>query len=57
MIRLIKHIIKLALIFALIMCWGISLGYANNIESKEKLINFYFENNDFNIESKYFVVM
>ena len=51
MIRLIKHIIKLALIFALIMCWGISLGYANNIESKEKLINFYFENNDFNIES------
>lgn len=51
MIRLIKHIIKLAVIFALIMCFGISLGYANNIESKEKLINFYFENNNFNVES------
>ena len=51
MIRLIKHIIKPAVIFALIMCFGISLGYANNIESKEKLINFYFENNNFNVES------
>lgn len=51
MIRLIKHIIKPAIIFALIMCFGISLGYANNIESKEKLINFYFENNNFNVES------
>ena len=51
MIRLIKHIIKIAVIFALIMCFGISLGYANNIKSKEKLINFYFENNNFNIES------
>lgn len=51
MIRLIKHIIKIAVIFALIMCFGISLGYANNIVSKEKLINFYFENSNFNIES------
>ena len=51
MIRLIKHIVKIAVIFALIMCFGISLGYANNIESKEKLINFYFENDNFNIES------
>lgn len=51
MIRLIKHIIKIAVIFALIMCFGISLGYANNIKSKEKLINFYFENNNFNVES------
>ena len=51
MIRLLKHIIKIILIFALIMCWGISIGYANNIASKEKNINFYFENDNFNLES------
>lgn len=51
MIRLLKHIIKIILIFALIMCWGISIGYANNIASKEKNINFYFENENFNLES------
>lgn len=47
---LLKRIIKVILILALIMCWGISLGYANNIESKEKLINFYFESDNYNVE-------
>ena len=34
MIRYLKHIVRIILIFALIMCWGISLGYANNIEKE-----------------------
>lgn len=51
MIRLLKHIIKIILIFALIMCWGIAVGYANNIANQEKHINFYFENDSFNLES------
>lgn len=51
MIRLVKHIIKISIIFTLIICFGISLGYANSIKSKEKLVNFYFENDNFNIES------
>ena len=49
MIRPLKHIIRIILIFALIMCWGISLGYANNIESKDKIINFYFENDNYTV--------
>ena len=44
MIRQVKHIIKVILIFALVMCWGITLGYANNIERDNDTINFYFEN-------------
>ena len=50
MIRPLKHIIRIILIFALIMCWGISLGYANNIESKDKIINFYFENDNYTVD-------
>ena len=45
-----KHIIKIILIFTLIMCWGISLGYANNIGSENKTLNFYFENENYNTE-------
>ena len=47
---LLKHIIKIILIFTLIMCWGISLGYANNIGSENKTLNFYFENENYNTE-------
>ena len=50
MIRYLKHIVKIILIFALIMCWGISLGYANNIASENKALNFYFENENYNTE-------
>ena len=32
------------------MCWGISLGYANNIGSENKTLNFYFENENYNTE-------
>ena len=46
MIRQVKHIIKVILIFALVMCWGISLGYTNNIEKENNTMNFYFENGD-----------
>ena len=45
-----KHIIKIILIFTLIMCWGISLGHANNIASENKSLNFYFENENYNTE-------
>ena len=48
MIRQVKHIIKVILIFALVMCWGITLGYANNIERDNDTINFYFENGNIN---------
>lgn len=44
MIRQVKHIIKVILIFALVMCWGITLGYTNNIKKENNTINFYFEN-------------
>ena len=47
---LLKRIIKVILILALIMCWGISLGYANNIGSENKTLNFYFENENYNTE-------
>ena len=50
MIRYLKHIVRIILMFALIMCWGISLGYANNIESNNKTLNFYFENDKYNLE-------
>lgn len=46
--RVIKHIIKVILIFALVMCWGITLGYTNNIKRENKTINFYFENGNIN---------
>ena len=50
MIGYLKHIVRIILMFALIMCWGISLGYANNIESNNKTLNFYFENDKYNLE-------
>ena len=50
MIRQVKHIIKVILIFALVMCWGITLGYANNIERDNDAINFYFENGNINAD-------
>lgn len=50
MIRYLKHILRIILMFALIMCWGISLGYANNIGSNNKTLNFYFENDNYNLE-------
>ena len=50
MIRYLKHIVRIILMFALIMCWGISLGYANNIGSENKTLNFYFENENYNTE-------
>lgn len=49
MIRPLKRIIKIALIFALIMCWGISLGYTNNIAKEDKTINFYFEDDNYDV--------
>ena len=51
MIRYLKYIVRIILIFALIMCWGISLGYANNIERKNKVLNIYFENNNVTVET------
>ena len=42
----VKHIIKVILMFSLIMCWGISVGYSNNIKSDNKVVNFYFENDE-----------
>ena len=50
MIRYLKHIVRIILMFALIMCWGIALGYANNIEGNNKTLNFYFENDNYNLE-------
>ena len=50
MIRYLKHIVRIIIVFALIMCWGISLGYANNIGSKNKTLNFYFENENYNVD-------
>ncbi len=44
MIRQVKHIIKVILIFALVMCWGVTLGYTNNIAKENNIVNFYFEN-------------
>ncbi len=46
--RQVKHIIKVIFIFALVMCWGITLGYTNNIEKENNTINFYFENGNIN---------
>ena len=50
MIRYLKHIVRIILIFALIMCWGISLGYANNIGSENKTLNFYFESEKYDTD-------
>ena len=48
--RYLKHIVKITFIFALIMCWGMSLGYANNIKNEKKSLNFYFENENYNTD-------
>ena len=50
MIRQVKHIIKVILIFALVMCWGVTLGYTNNIAKENNTVNFYFENGNINAE-------
>lgn len=50
MIRQVKHIIKVILIFALVMCWGVTLGYTNNIAKENNTVNFYFENGNINAD-------
>lgn len=50
MIRMLKHIVKIIFIFILIICWGKSLGYANNIENERKILNFYLEDGNKNME-------
>lgn len=47
----VKHIIKIMLIFALIMCWSISIGYANAIKTENKVVNFYFEDSNVGVSS------
>ena len=44
MMKIARKAIKIILMFSLVLCFGIALGYANNINGETKLINFYFEN-------------
>lgn len=50
MINKIKNFKKIVLIFSLILCWAMSIGYANKIKIENKIINFYFEDNSATIE-------
>ena len=50
MIRYLKHIVRIIFIFALIMCWGTALGYANNIANEKKTLNFYFESEKYDTD-------
>lgn len=49
--REVKYIVRALLIFSLIICWGVSLGYTNNIKNKNDIINFYFENGNVTSET------
>ena len=40
--RAVRQIIKVLLMFALVMCFGLSIGYVNNIKNEKKLINYYY---------------
>ena len=42
----VKHVITAIIIFALIMCWGISIGYTNNIKPQRDVTNFFFEESE-----------
>lgn len=49
--RSIKHIVKILLMVALIMCFGIALGYEGNIKRDNNLINFYFEKSQLSVDT------
>lgn len=48
--RAIKQIIKVLLMFALVMCFGLSIGYVNNIKNEKKIVNFYFEETELSVD-------
>lgn len=48
--RAVRQIIKVLLMFALVMCFGLSIGYVNNIKNEKKVINYYFEETEVNID-------
>lgn len=48
--RAIKQIIKVLLMFALVMCFGLSIGYVNNIKNDKKVVNFYFEETELSVD-------
>lgn len=43
MIRKLKPIVNIILMFALVMCWGLTIGYSENIKPSREVINFFFE--------------
>lgn len=44
-----KYIINIILIFVTIMCFGLSIGYCNELKRPEKVTNFYLDNKDYNL--------
>lgn len=48
-----KHVIKLAIVFAMIMCWVLSIGYANELKIIDKSLNIYFQDNSYTVDTIY----
>lgn len=46
-----KHIINIFLLICMIMCFGLSLGYYNNLNDKRSVTNFYLEDQQYTMEN------
>ena len=41
--RVFSHVIKIALVLAMIICWVLSIGYTNRLTSVKNTFNIYFD--------------
>ena len=45
--RVFSHVIKIALVLAMIICWVLSIGYTNRLVSVKNTFNIYFDEEEY----------
>ena len=45
--RIFSHVIKIALVLAMIICWVLSIGYTNRLTSVKNTFNIYFDKEEY----------
>ena len=45
--RIFSHVIKIALVLAMIICWVLSIGYTNRLTSVKNTFNIYFDEEEY----------
>ena len=45
--RVFSHVIKIALVLAMIICWVLSIGYTNRLASVKNTFNIYFDEEEY----------